>query len=147
MRSLHQSTAYQTTMPPLAAEPTADESRDAREWTISEMAKHYGLTLRALRFYEARGLIRPQRFGGARYYTARDRARLTLVLAAKQMGFTLSETAGMLGKSSDSEAADLPLSIDAMQSQIVFLESQRSAIDGALAQLRDRLTRMAAAQV
>lgn len=141
MRSLQQSTAYQTTAAPRASTPKPDE---AREWTISEMAKHYGLTLRALRFYEARGLIKPQRFGGARYYTARDRARLTLVLAAKQMGFTLSETAGMLGKTADGETADLPLSPNAVQSQIAFLENQRSAIDGALTQLRDRLTRMAA---
>jgi len=132
--------------PPAQAEaaPRQPVRQDDREWTISEMAKHYGLTLRALRFYEARGLIKPYRFGGARFYTARDRARLTLVLAAKQMGFTLSETADMLGKTVDGEA-DLPLSPSAVSSQITFLESQRTAIEGALSQLRERLERMSRA--
>lgn len=139
MRSLSQ--ASLAPVMPLPDAGTTAPPEDRREWTISEMARHYGLTLRALRFYEARGLIKPLRFGGARFYTARDRARLSLVLAAKQMGFTLSETAEMMGKAGDG-GGELPLSVDAVHSQIGFLESQRSAIEGALAQLRARLERM-----
>jgi len=144
MRGLSQASVYQAPVAQAAVASDTPARQDEREWTISEMAKHYGLTLRALRFYEARGLIKPYRFGGARFYTARDRARLTLVLAAKQMGFTLSETADMIGKTGDGEA-ELPLSQTAVSSQISFLENQRSAIDGALAQLRERLERMSRA--
>ena len=145
MRSLGTPTMNSAAMLPLQGEPPARPPMpsDSREWTISEMSRHFGLTLRALRFYESRGLIAPQRFGGARYYTARDRTRLQLVLTAKKMGFTLSETAEMLGKTHDAEPGALPLSSTTVRSQISFLEQQRSAIDQALATLRDRLDEMA----
>ena len=144
MRSAQSSTAFSgplavVSMPQGASAPALTEKR---EWTISEMAQDFGLTLRALRFYESRGLIAPQRFGGARYYSARDRARVSLILAAKQLGFTLSETADMIGKSGDGEMSDLPLSQETVTAQIDFLENQRTAIDTALDALRQRLTLM-----
>jgi DNA-binding transcriptional MerR regulator len=108
-------------------------------------SRHYGLTLRALRFYEARGLLKPHRFGGARFYTARDRSRLTLILAAKQMGFTLTETAQMMGKSSDAEIARFAAVATCCQTQIDYLERSRETIETALVQLRARLARMAEA--
>ena len=145
MRSLGNATMNTATMPQLQGVPPASRSatQEAREWTISEMSRHFGLTLRALRFYESRGLIAPQRFGGARYYTARDRTRLQLVLTAKKMGFTLSETAEMIGNNADGTPGALPLSSTTVRSQIDFLEQQRSAIEEALATLRDRLGEMA----
>ncbi|MCA0422662.1 MAG: MerR family transcriptional regulator [Proteobacteria bacterium] len=126
---------------PMAAQP-ARPAEDTREWTISEMARDFGVTLRTLRFYEARGLITPQRFGGARYYSQKDRSRLKLVLAAKQMGFTLTEAANMLGKSEGADTRGLPLSPTAVESQITFLEGQRRAIEQALTALRARLGEM-----
>lgn len=142
MRSLAMSQPYFSS--PAAAVP-ASPADGSREWSISEMARHFGVTLRTLRFYEARGLIAPQRFGGARYYSQKDRSRLKLVLAAKQMGFTLTEAANMLGKSQEAESRSLPLSTTTVESQIAFLEGQRSAIDQALAALRERLCEMARA--
>lgn len=144
MRSAQSSTAFSgplavVSMPQGASAPVLTEKR---EWTISEMAQDFGMTLRALRFYESRGLISPQRFGGARYYSARDRARVSLILAAKQLGFTLSETADMIGKAGDGEVSDLPLSQETVTAQIDFLENQRSAIDSALGSLRQRLSQM-----
>lgn len=146
MRSLANSQAFAAPFPVASQEnsPAASIDDDSREWSISDMARHFGLTLRTLRFYEARGLIAPNRFGGARYYTRRDRTRLKLVLAAKQMGFTLTETAAMIGKAGDGEPGDLPLSTNAVQSQIDFLEHQRSAIETALQSLRSRLGQMSA---
>lgn len=146
MRSLNSSPAFASPVRDISCEGRP-EAADKREWSISEMARDFGLTLRALRFYEAKGLISPQRFGGARYYTPRERARLTLVLNAKRMGFTLSETSDLIGstRSGDnaSEVADLPLSPDAVTSQIAFLENQRQAIDAALGSLRQRQQAMA----
>lgn len=144
MRSQNSAPAFSTLtpMPPASEAPDFAMRRPDPEWTISEVSRTYGLTLRALRFYESKGLVAPRRFGGARYYTERDRTRLKLILAAKQMGFTLGETAVMLGKSDEAARDALPLSMETVQSQIAFLEGQRSAIDGALDQLRDRLSAM-----
>ena len=68
--------------PPPVAVPT---------YTISELAKEFDLTTRAIRFYEDCGLLSPQRSGRKRIYTARDRTRLKLTLRGKRLGLTLAE--------------------------------------------------------
>jgi len=60
-------------------------------YTISELAKEFDLTTRAIRFYEDCGLLAPQRRGRNRVYTARDRTRLKLTLRGKRLGLTLAE--------------------------------------------------------
>lgn len=60
-------------------------------FTISELAKEFDLTTRAIRFYEDLGLLAPERSGLQRIYSARDRARLTLTLRAKRLGLSLTE--------------------------------------------------------
>ena len=61
-----------------AADSAAAEQ--AGDFTISDLARDFGVTLRTLRFYESRGLIAPSRSGMTRIYSARDRARLALIL-------------------------------------------------------------------
>jgi DNA-binding transcriptional MerR regulator len=63
----------------------------ARTWTVGELAQELGVTTRTLRHYEAEGLITPQRAGQNRVYTARDRARLRLILRGRRFGMTLAE--------------------------------------------------------
>ena len=66
----------------------------ATTYTISDLAKEFDLTTRAIRFYEDMGLLQPQRegLGGrSRVYTARDRTRLKLTLRAKRLGLSLTE--------------------------------------------------------
>ena len=63
----------------------------APTYTISELAKEFDLTTRAIRFYEDCGLLSPQRSGRNRVYTARDRTRLKLTLRGKRLGLTLAE--------------------------------------------------------
>ena len=66
----------------------------ATTYTISDLAKEFDLTTRAMRFYEDMGLLQPQREGPAgrsRIYTARDRTRLKLTLRAKRLGLSLTE--------------------------------------------------------
>jgi DNA-binding transcriptional MerR regulator len=66
----------------------------ATTYTISDLAKEFDLTTRAMRFYEDMGLLQPQRTGPGgrnRTYTARDRTRLKLTLRAKRLGLSLSE--------------------------------------------------------
>ncbi len=60
-------------------------------FTISELAREFDLTTRAIRFYEDCGLITPQRSGRNRVYTLRDRTRLKLTLRGKRLGLTLAE--------------------------------------------------------
>ena len=63
-------------------------------YTISDLAKEFDLTTRAIRFYEDMGLLQPERSGTGgrnRVYSARDRARLRLTLRAKRLGLSLSE--------------------------------------------------------
>ncbi|MEO7952503.1 MAG: MerR family transcriptional regulator, partial [Polaromonas sp.] len=66
----------------------------ATTYTISDLAKEFDLTTRAMRLYEDMGLLQPQREGPAgrnRVYTTRDRTRLKLTLRAKRLGLSLTE--------------------------------------------------------
>jgi DNA-binding transcriptional MerR regulator len=107
------------------------------QWsTIGEVSKEFSITLRALRFYESKGLITPLRQGAQRLYSAGDRARIGLILSAKELGFTLAEISGMLAENgADSE---LTLQPETLLRQIAFMERQHSAIEAALAALRMR---------
>ena len=62
-----------------------------RSYSVTELAREFGTTARAIRFYEGKGLIAPARVGANRAYTHRDRARLVLILRGKQLGFSLRE--------------------------------------------------------
>src|SRR5436305_11215191 len=66
------------------------EERDGL-FTVTELARDLGITARTIRFYEDKGLIAPQRAGSTRVYTARDRARMILILRGKRLGFSLRE--------------------------------------------------------
>src|SRR5829696_5287518 len=61
------------------------------EFSISELAREFDVTPRAIRFYEDQGLISPRRDGQRRVYTPRDRTRLKLTLRGKRLGLTLAE--------------------------------------------------------
>lgn len=66
----------------------------ATTYTISDLAKEFDLTTRAMRFYEDMGLLQPEREGPggrSRVYSARDRTRLKLTLRAKRLGLSLVE--------------------------------------------------------
>lgn len=63
----------------------------ARLYTVSELAGELGITPRAIRFYEDKGLISPRRAGGSRVFDYRDKGRLALVLRVKRLGFSLNE--------------------------------------------------------
>ena len=58
-------------------------------YSVTELAETLGMTPRAIRFYEDKGLIAPQRAGKNRVYTSRDRGRLLLIQRGKRLGFTI----------------------------------------------------------
>ena len=66
----------------------------AHTYSISDLAKEFDLTTRAMRFYEDMGLLQPERSGPGgrnRVYSGRDRTRLKLTLRAKRLGLSLTE--------------------------------------------------------
>lgn len=67
-----------------------DENKN-RLYTVTELAAQLGVTARAIRFYEDKGLLSPSRAGATRIYTYRDRARMMLILRGKRLGFTLRD--------------------------------------------------------
>ncbi|MCG8565534.1 MAG: MerR family transcriptional regulator [Desulfobacterales bacterium] len=75
--------------------------KDQSQYTISQMADALDISTRTIRFYEEKGLIRPQRSAGnQRIYTPRNMARLKLILRGKRFGFSLDEIANMIGMAS-----------------------------------------------
>jgi DNA-binding transcriptional MerR regulator len=124
-----------------------DAGEGAKVYTIGDLAREFGVTLRTLRFYEDRGLLSPRRDGTARIYDARDRERLSVILKGKQLGFTLTEIRAMVAeeRSGNGPAMNLKLSLEQVEDQIRHLEQQKSEIEEALAELKARRAGMAAA--
>ena len=60
-------------------------------YTISELAKEFKITTRAIRHYEDEGLLSPRRDGSSRLFNHRDRVRLKLALRGKRLGFSLAD--------------------------------------------------------
>jgi DNA-binding transcriptional MerR regulator len=74
--------------------PKPDVSHASARFSISDLAREFDLTTRAIRFYEDCGLLAPERGGAGgrqRLYTARDRTRLRLTLRGKRLGLSLAE--------------------------------------------------------
>jgi DNA-binding transcriptional MerR regulator len=121
--------------------PGEDLKHDARdiqtEFTITELAKEFGLTHRALRFYDSRGLLSPQREGRRRIFTRADRDPLVLILKGKKLGFTLAEISRMIeAQSGQANEQALRLSAAKCLEQIAFFERQMREAAEALAELR-----------
>ena len=102
------------------------------------MSRLFGVSLRTLRFYEDRGLIKPRREGNARFYRGADRVRMEMILKGKKLGFTLTEIQDLIGGKGATETPDLEDQLNAQQivTQIGHLERQRGEIDSAIERLR-----------
>ncbi len=107
---------------------------DARTWSIRQLCREFGVTARALRFYEDKELLFPQRRGQTRVFNARDRARLKLIVQGKQLGFSLAEIREMLDlyDRKDGGAQQLAVSLRKFRAQIETLNQKREAIDAAI---------------
>jgi DNA-binding transcriptional MerR regulator len=114
----------------------------SRTYTIQDLTKAFGITSRTLRHYEDEGLISPARRGQTRIYSARDRARLLLILRGKRVGFELAEIAEILDlyDQADGGAAQLSLARKKFVERIALLERQQADIAESLAELRLGLT-------
>ena len=106
------------------------------EFTIGELARDFGVTLRALRFYENKGLLSPQREGLSRLYSQGDRTRLALILKGKKLGFTLGEIRQMIAAEENETDRDaLTLSREKCLEQIELLQRQKAEIEEGLGEM------------
>ncbi|MAI90205.1 MerR family DNA-binding transcriptional regulator [Ponticaulis sp.] len=107
---------------------------DSRTYAISQLAREFGVTPRALRFYEDKGLLSPAREGLNRVYSNRDRARLKLILSGRKVGFSLNDIREILDlyDLGDNQRAQLRAAYKKHKQQIEVLNQQRLEIDEAL---------------
>ena len=109
----------------------------ATTYTISDLAKEFDLTTRAMRFYEDMGLLQPVRAGPGgrnRIYSARDRTRLKLTLRAKRLGLSLTEAKDIID-SYDSPRDTVPQ----LQKFLAVLAGHRQQLEGQMTDLQANL--------
>ena len=113
---------------------------EVRTWTVRELADEFGVTTRTLRFYEAEGLISPERVGTARIYHARDRARLRLVLRGRRFGMTLAECAAVIDTydgAATSERQQLNTLLERLDSIAADLRARRNDVERTLSEVNE----------
>ena len=109
-------------------------------YTITELAREFDITPRAIRFYEDQGLLTPKREGAGgrtRVYSARERTRLKLTLRGKRLGLTLSEIKSLVDmyESPKDSAAQLNRFLLVLARHREMLEQQREDLEVTLAEI------------
>lgn len=126
-----------SSLPSLAAYAPIDPRPDREAFSISDLSTEFGVTARALRFYEDEGLISPERRGTTRVYSHRDRARLAWILRGKRVGFSLGEIRELLDlyDIGDGRRSQRSATIARCRDRIALLDAQKHDIDAAIAEL------------
>ncbi|MEM6680198.1 MAG: MerR family DNA-binding transcriptional regulator [Pseudomonadota bacterium] len=111
-------------------------------YTIGEMCRAFEVTPRALRFYEQKELLKPLRAGQHRHYTARDRARLKLILRGKRFGFSLAEIRELLELYyvGDEQMTQLTATLEAAEKHHVELVEKRDELTSAIGELETHMS-------
>jgi len=105
--------------------------------TISQMAEKFGVTPRALRFYESKHLLKPAREGRGRIYSQADQQHVALILKGRKLGFTIAEIGQMIAAEEGAASPQaLKLTREKCVEQIAHLEQQQRETNDALAELR-----------
>ena len=125
-----------------AAQEVVESHRDedtGELFGIAELCREFGISLRTIRFYEDKGLLKPRRISGARVYNRRDRARLALILRSKAIGAPLAEIKHFLdlyGAHGEGRARQAKFVLERTNAAIEQLEQKRAHIDATLVELR-----------
>ncbi|UJW87530.1 MerR family DNA-binding protein [Devosia sp. SL43] len=111
------------------------ENRDL--FAIADLAKEFGISTRAIRFYEAKGLLAPERVGATRIFRRRDRARLILILRGKRLGFSLRDISDYLSLYDANRSQQVNLLTAKVDERLASLERQRDDLETTISELRE----------
>lgn len=114
-------------------------NRTHTTFSISELAKEFEITTRAIRFYEDKGMLTPERRGQTRVYSAADRTKLKLILRGKSLGFSLDESRDIIDmyNPSNNNADQLNTLIEKIKERRSGLEQQMLDLKAMLKDLDD----------
>ena len=113
------------------------ETRDL--FAIADLAREFGISTRAIRFYEAKGLLNPERVGSTGVFRRRDRARLILILRGKRLGFSLRDISDYLSlyEADRTQRAQINLLLEMVDERVELLEQQLADLETSIAELRE----------
>ena len=115
--------------------PPAVETRDL--FAIADLAKEFGISTRAIRFYEAKGLLAPERVGATRVFRRRDRARLILILRGKRLGFSLRDISDYLSLYDANRSQQVSLLVGKVDERLASLQAQLEDLQTTISELKE----------
>jgi DNA-binding transcriptional MerR regulator len=121
-----------------------DSHSGGQLYRIGDLAEEFDLTLRALRFYEDKGLLNPRRAGVTRLYDYNDHTRLRLILFGRRIGFTLGEMGQLISvwEKGIGDSVEVEKLSKRFKEKLVELEKKKDEVDRSVEELRTILARM-----
>lgn len=108
-----------------------------RSWSITDLSHEFGVTPRAIRFYEDEGLLKPTRAGQSRIFSKADRARLAWILRGRKLGFSLADIREMLSlyDLGDGRQTQKRVTIVKCRERLGALKAQRADLNATISEL------------
>ena len=116
---------------------TRPETDNRDLFAIADLAREFGISTRAIRFYEAKGLLSPERVGATRIFRRRDRARLILILRGKRLGFSLRDISDYLSLYDANRSQQVQLLTAKIDERMASLEAQLEDLQTTIAELKE----------
>ena len=115
------------------------ESENRDLFAIADLAREFGISTRAIRFYEAKGLLKPERVGSTRVFRRRDRARLILILRGKRLGFSLRDISEYLSlyDADRTQRTQVSKLVEMVDQRMLMLEQQLHDLETTIGELRE----------
>jgi len=108
-------------------------------FAIADLASEFGISTRTIRFYEAKGLLAPERVGSTRVFRRRDRARLMLILRGKRLGFSLKDIQDYLSlyDVDPTQTAQVAKLVELVDARMTMLAQQMDDLKTTLSELTE----------
>ena len=116
---------------------TRPETDNRDLFAIADLAREFGISTRAIRFYEAKGLLSPERVGATRIFRRRDRARLILILRGKRLGFSLRDISDYLSLYDANRSQQVHLLTAKVDERLASLEAQLQDLQTTISELKE----------